>query len=591
MNGRSAKSRRGPYPSFGAESPNRTFHDLANQLQRIDGRQYPAYKDIIGEFAFTNFVLSIDKVQGDPFAAPSRLSIRLPHATSKLPSTLFSNVSRLTGTENFLALSFSRACQKASAHLGSGKSGLIAIDTPKQEMLARSCIEIDDTTTTVRFSVGLPANGRRIRGHAAAALLTEQISKIVEDSLCFKSLDSEKLNSYANAAEDADFLRSALDSLGSVAFVADGSILPRASGIDPRPLKEAIPFTSPDSLRKTITLPNAGPVSGMAIPKGVTLIVGGGYHGKSTLLAAIERGVYNHCPGDGRELVVSRRDSTKVRAEDGRSVASVDLTPFINNLPGGKSALTFSTENASGSSSQAANIIEALETGTRTLLIDEDISASNLLIRDARMQQLIAPDKEPITPFVQRVRALYENFGVSTIIVLGGSSDYFEPADLVVAMDNYLPCDVTIKAKSLCKDSVHYPQSGATVLCTAPEDSKRYAESVSVNPYIFRKGSKQSKIKANGTQTLTFGDQNIDISLVPQLIDESQTRAIGTALRYVVENGLLETNPIPLALKKAVNYVSENRLSCLGSGDLAEFRLQELTAVLNRMRSLMLQQP
>ncbi len=561
--------------------------DLQATLQRIDGRPYPAYKDTRGIYDFEFFDLSIDKVQGDPFASPSRLSIILPHEESELPAELYSNVSRRTGTENFLALSFSRACKQASSQSGSGKSGLIQIDTPAQEMLQRSCVEIGPNETIVRFSVGLPASGRRIRGHAAIDLLIKDLPRMVEDALCYDRLDSEAIRSFADTAEDADTLREALAPKSLVAFIADGAILPRASGIDQRPMPNAVPFQSPESLRQSFELPHAGTVSGMGIHEGVTLIVGGGYHGKSTLLSALERGIYNHRPNDGRELVVARRDTTKVRAEDGRSVANVDLTPFIGQLPGGKNSAAFTTENASGSSSQAASIIEALETGAKTLLLDEDISATNLLIRDARMQLLIAKEKEPITPFVQRVRSLYEDCGVSTVIVLGGSGDYFEPADHVIALDNYVPKDLTQEAKALCNGSIAQQQLAPSTIATSPESSKRYADPVSIDPYTSSRGRPgRSRVKTREARSITFGEDEIDLSLVPQIVDSSQAKAIGAALLHACEQRLFEQHPIPVALQRALEITRSQRLSSLGKGDLAEIRLQELAAALNRLRSL-----
>ncbi|MDQ8197168.1 ABC-ATPase domain-containing protein [Pelagicoccus enzymogenes] len=561
--------------------------DLKATLQRIDGRPYPAYKDIRGQYDYEFFTLSIDKVQGDPFASPSRFSVTLPHVESELPHQLFSNTSRRTGTENFLALSFAKACNQASSRSGSGKSGLIAIDTPGQEMLQRTCLEIGPDATIARFSVGLPANGRRIRGLSAIELLIDQLPEIVEDALCYDQIDKDAIRSFADTAEDAATLRATLSENKLIGFVADGSILPRASGIDERPMREAVPFRSPPSLRKTFELPHAGKVSGMAIPEGVTLIVGGGYHGKSTLLSALERGVYNHRPQDGRELVVTRSDATKVRAEDGRSVAKVDLTPFIGQLPGGKDSSSFSTENASGSSSQAAAIIEALETGAKALLIDEDISATNLLIRDSRMQQLIAKDKEPITPFVQRVRSLHRDCGVSTVIVLGGSGDYFEPADHVIALDNYLPQDLTKEAKALCSEAFQQEALVPSLVATNPSQSKRFADPVSITPYISSRGRPgRNRVKTRDGRALTFGEDEIDLSLIPQIVDSSQARAIGAALLYAAENRLFAELSLPAALEQVLAFADKGRLSTIGKGDLAEIRLQELAAALNRLRSL-----
>ncbi|MCH6255637.1 ABC-ATPase domain-containing protein [Puniceicoccaceae bacterium K14] len=567
--------------------------DLESHLNRIDGKQYPQYKDIRGKYDFGNFILSIDRIQGDPFAAPSRLSLAIEHSESKLPKDLFSNRSRKTGTETYLAKRFSKACQKSKDHSGSGKSGLIAIDTPGQEIIERTCISISESRTVARFSVGLPASGRRILGRAATKLLVEQIPSIVEQALCYANIDSQTITSYADTNEDADILRSKLEEHSLIAFVAKGSVFPRATGVDQRPLENAIKFASPPSLSQSFELPHAGTVIGMGIPKGVTLIVGGGYHGKSTLLNAIERGVYNHCPGDGRELVVTLPDATKVRAEDGRSVANVDLSPFINNLPGGKDTQNFTTENASGSTSQATSIIETLETGCKTLLIDEDISATNFLIRDQRMQKLIAPDKEPITPFSDRVEALYSGHNTSTLIVLGGSSAYFEAADCVIAMDNYTPLDVTAQAKELCDEgnvSTREPFS-------LHPGKSRYAKQSAINPYKAaapyrgrRPGSNDRpprlNIKAQGTQSLTFGSNEIDLSLLSQIIDPAQTRTIGAALAYAVEENLFETQSLVEALKTVIQTINENGITILNGYDLATIRLQELTATLNRLRAL-----
>jgi predicted ABC-class ATPase len=337
----------------------------------------------------------------------------------------------------------------------------------------------------------------------------------------------------------------------------------------------------------------------MGISDGITLIVGGGYHGKSTLLNALERGVYNHIPGDGREYVVALNDATKVRAEDGRSVASVDLSPFINNLPGGKNTQNFTTENASGSTSQAASIIETLETGSRVLLIDEDISATNFLIRDARMQQLIAPEKEPITPFVQRVSALYDQYQVSTILVLGGSGDYFEPAHRVIALDNYLPHDLTPQAKALCSNDPSPTRCSENSTPFEIGTIQRFADPSSINPYKHAapyRGSRhgghrqervpRKNIKAQKTRSILFGTEEIDLSLLAQLVNSSQTRTIGAALAYACENNRFNDQSIIEALNSIITLLDEKGLSILDGNDLAEIRIQELMAALNRLRSL-----
>ena len=194
-----------------------------------------------------------------------------------------------------------------------------------------------------------------------------------------------------------------------------------------------------------------GLIKGMGLPKGVSLIVGGGYHGKSTLLKAIEKGVYNHIRGDGREWVISSNNTVKIRAEDGRRIEKVDIKYFIDNLPGGEDTRQFSSVNASGSTSQAANIMEAIEIGSDLLLMDEDTSATNFMIRDAKMQALVAKEKEPITPFIDRIRSLYEKHEISTILVIGGAGDYLDVADQVVMLDAYQVYDVSARAKEVAK--------------------------------------------------------------------------------------------------------------------------------------------
>lgn len=573
-----------------------TRNDLADSLRRIDGKPYPAYKDLRGRYDFDHFALSVDHVQGDPFASPSRLSVHIEHEHSGLPADLRSNKSRRTGAETFLATAFAEGCGNFTDHLGSGKSGLLNIDAPGQQVLHRSCCQITEDVTIIRFVAGLPASGRRILGRAAAQLLTETISEVVELSLRYQNLDAAALALAANTNENADALRAQLEERSLIAFVANGAILPRASGVDDRPMNGAVPFQSPDSLETSFTLPHGGEISGMGIPAGVTLIIGGGYHGKSTLLNALERGVYNHRPYDGRELVVSRVDTTKVRAEDGRSVVKVDLSPFINNLPGGKDTTAFTSENASGSTSQAANIIEAIEAGAGCLLLDEDISATNFLIRDERMRQLIAPEKEPITPFVQRVRSLYDDHGISSILVLGGSGDYFGPADRVLAMDNYLPQDLTIEAKQLAGESL------PSECRFAPSAFHRVPDPSSIDPFKAaapyrgnrRGGNRGSRtprqnIKAHGKRALSFGSEEIDLSLLSQLVDDSQVRAIGRALAYAKEHTLDGNTSLIEALQIVTTLIAENGLTALEScppGDLAEFRLQEFAAALNRLRSL-----
>ena len=553
---------------------------LKGILFRIDGRGYGAYKEIKGVYRFPGFTLVIDRVQADPFAPPSRIRVRVSASEAGLPASSFARASRRIGLENYLADRLQRLAHRFAQRRGSGKSGLIVVHGPGQELMPRTAVSVDEEgNVEARFFVGLPAAGRRVLAREAWELLGKQVPQLVSEALIYRNLDQKELWAFVETYEDADFLRAQLADLKLVAFVAEGAILPRASGVDPRPAKEAVPFVPPPELAVEVELPNRGRVRGMGIPEGVTLIVGGGFHGKSTLLRALELGVYNHRPGDGRELVVSRYETVKIRAEDGRAVSGVDISPFINHLPFGKPTTSFETPCASGSTSQAANIVEALEVGARVLLLDEDTSATNFMIRDARMQALIAKEKEPITPFLDRVRELYERFGVSTVLVIGGSGDYLEVADTVIAMDHFRPFAVTPRAREIVR--------------TLP--SRRRPESF--GPFekiparrVLSDGLplKGLKLKVLGLEALILNRERIDLSSLDQLVCQDQVRALGLALLKVRER-LYEGRSLHEAVGEVEAEIRRQGLLWLSEeprGDLAFVRRFEIAAALNRLRTL-----
>jgi len=563
--------------------------ELYRVLSEIDGKGYKAYSRIRGSYRFPYFTLFVDHVQSDPFAPPSRCRIRVPQKVASFPDHLFSTKVRKIALEDFLTRKFFRASKSVSERRGSGKSGLIYMDAPGQEVLERTSMLVCNEFVEARFAIGLPAIGRRILGKEAIEIFFEDLPSIVQTTLLFSSHDYGELKLHVDTVEDQEAIRDSLDELGLIAFIANNSILPRESGISDKPMsrEKAIPFISPPSLEVEVETPNRGKIRGMGIKRGISLIVGGGYHGKSTLLRALEKCVYPHIPNDGREYVVSIKDMVKIRAEDGRSVEKVDISPFISNLPMGKDTKTFSTEEASGSTSQAANIMEALEMGARALLIDEDTSATNFMIRDARMQALVSKNKEPITPFIDKVRALYKEYGVSSVIVLGGSGDYFDVADYVIMMDEYKPVDVTVDAKRIASEiktgrKIEGGDSFGKITCRVPLPS-------SINP---KKGGKV-RVKAKGLRIIEFGKSFIDLSFLEQLVDEGQTRAIGDIILYSLEKGYIDGKR---SLKEVIDLVMRDinmhGLEVIspfknGSpGDYAMPRSYEIAGALNRLRSL-----
>ncbi len=565
------------------------WQTFQQQLIDLESRSYRDYKSIKGDYEFPDFNLSVDYVQGDPFAAPSRIRLKIAQQVARFPTLWLTDYEAQIAIADYLTRQVAQVAQSLTKKRGSGKSGNIEISAPSQAILRRSAIWIETEGIEARLTVGLPAFGRRIAGKAAAALLCEDIPRLVERTLKFAALNEADLTRHIHTFQDAEALRRQLVPNGLVAFIAAGACLPRRSGIDERPLAEqADLFVPPAEASIVLETPHSGRIRGLGIRQGVTLIVGGGYHGKSTLLKAIEQGIYNHVPGDGRHQVVTDAGAFKLRAEDGRSVAGVDISPVIDHLPRGRQSDNFSTPNASGSTSQAAGLMEAIEAGATVIVIDEDTAATNFMIRDRKMQALIAPEKEPITPFVEKVRALYDDHGVSTIVVMGGSGDYFAVADTVIAMEDYQPQIVTEQAKAIAQADPQPRQSEGPFGNVTPR-------AVLPGSIPVGKGDRALKIKAR-QMVLMLGSEIIDLKAVEQLVETQQARAIALAIVYAQRHYFNGHLPLEAVLDNVMADIEQGGLDMLSpeiesgearlSGNLAEFRRLELAATLNRLRSL-----
>lgn len=563
----------------------RTASELREQLKRIDHRSYPAYKELRGQYDFGDYILSIDHVQGDPFAAPSRLSVLVSGSRAGFPAELFDTMPKRITLQDQLARVFGRAIQKGSFQAkGSGKSGLLSVSRCGQQVLERTALRIaGGGAITLRFEAGFPASGRTIQAGELGKMLFTILPEGVRSSLFYERADREKLKRAVRLCENQQFIREKLEELSLCAFVADGSILPRESGVSERPMKGAVPFQSPETLRITLALPDGSKISGMGIPKGITLFVGGGYHGKSTILQALQNGVYNHIEGDGREYVITDDTAFKLRAEDGRSISGVDISPFIKNLPNGKDTVHFSTEDASGSTSQAANLMEAAESGSRLLLIDEDTSATNFMIRDQLMSQVITPFEEPITPFISRVRSLYTDLGISTVIVAGSSGSYFHVANRVIQMKEYVPYDITRKAKQAAEA---FPSMTGEKE-PFPSFTKRRVPKP--DPAIQKED--RVKLKAMGTSELMLCRECVELRYLEQLKDQEQTLALAYLLRYVEKklfDGKKSLEEIGMLLEKQLREQGMESMFERGEtiASLARPRKQEIMACINRYRRL-----
>lgn len=555
---------------------------LKNMLARIDHRGYPAYKELQGMYDFGAYMLSIDHVQGDPFAAPSKVHIEVSGQKAGFPKEYYDTEDKRTAVQDFVLRLFAGEVQNYSFQAkGSGKSGLLSVSRCGQEILSRSACQMDNHTgsVTVRLEIGFPAHGRTIDAKALEKILFGYLPECVKKTLYFSAVPAKELQKAVHLAEDTACLRRQLKEKNLAAFVADGAVLPRQSGVSDRPMRQAFPFQSPKSLRVEMHLQHAGVITGMGIPKGVTLIVGGGYHGKSTLLKALEAGVYNHIAGDGREYTVTDDTAVKVRAEDGRSIHDVDISMFIRNLPNGKDTVHFVTQDASGSTSQAAGVAEAVEAQTKLLLIDEDTSATNFMIRDVLMQRVVHGSQEPIIPFIDRVRELYEKEGISTILVAGSCGSYFHKADLIIQMNRYEPVDITEYAKTQAKE---FP--------LAQSENPTYKKSSHKRcPKASKRADDRVKIKTTGLDTICINKENIDVRYIEQLVDSEQLNALGYMLAYAQKH-LFDGKKTLLQITDEL-YEKIHRdgiesvcgLSYVPAG-LALPRKQEFMAVVNRYR-------
>ncbi|MGN0401625.1 MAG: ABC-ATPase domain-containing protein [Acetatifactor sp.] len=580
----------------------KTSAELQNMLRQIDHKGYPAYKGTKGQYQFGQYILSIDHVQGDPFASPSKVSIIVPGRIAAFDRSCWETDSRRIAFLDFLLRRVEAKIREYSFKAkGSGKSGLLCVSRPGQEILERSACTVNPATgeLTLRMEIGFPANGRSINAGELIKIMFDFLPVCVKQTLLSATCPGEALEKVLFLADDQQFIREELERRGLVAFVADGAILPRRSGVSSLPMKDAVAFQTPSSMEITLELPHRGKLTGMGIKKGVTLIVGGGYHGKSTLLEALELGVYNHIAGDGREYVITENTAMKLRAEDGRCIQRTDISMFIRNLPNGRDTAAFYTEDASGSTSQAANTIEAMEAGAKTFLIDEDTSATNFMIRDELMQRVVSREVEPIIPFIDRVRELYEEYGISTVLVAGSCGSYFHKADCVLQMNKYQPMEITAFAK---KEAENYPYLlGCTELSARP-DFKRVVK----RDTAFAKEDR-IKTRTDGLDGFSINREDVDLRYVEQLVDSEQLTALSHMLKYMKLHDFDGKKTLGEAVEavyarvekagfnaffaKNTGTVQETEDGGQFPGNLAMPRKQELYAVLNRCRGLVSIEP
>ncbi|AMG02031.1 ABC-ATPase domain-containing protein [Vibrio mimicus] len=540
---------------------------LIATLKKLEKQNYRAYQQIKGQYDFGDFTLFIDHIQSDPYASASRLRATRAWSLTGLDWLREKSPAYQMAARDFIARAFAEFAKQDNS---------LSIAISGQTVLDSTSVLFNEDGIELRFRMSMPAEGRDILAKKALNILTFHLPKYIRRATLDRELDKAALLHHCEVVEDQEAMRAQLDDLGLVAFVANGSVLPRLAGNCDLPMKEAVPFQTPKSLEVTLSTPNQGDLVGMGIPQGITLIVGGGFHGKSTLLTALERSIYNHIPGDGRERMVTDLKAMKIRAEEGRCVHNLNLSNYINHLPMGKDTTDFSTQDASGSTSQSAWLQESIEAGATTLLIDEDTSATNFMIRDERMQALVSKGAEPITPLVDRIGQLRDDLGISTLVVMGGSGDYLDVADTVIQMHDYQPLDVTEKAREVI---AQHPTQRRNECETPLATFTPRALNCATLQKLLLDG--KFRVSAKGLDSLRFGKEFTDLSALEQLQSSSEVNAIGWLWFQLAQLPGWMENPA-----KAMNKMLEGDWyqAMPNHGDLAKPRILDAMAALNRMR-------
>ena len=496
---------------------------LYQKIRALNGKNYGLYKSLAEKsWDFGDFVLEFLHVQGDPFAPASRVLLKTSLQKLGYAPVWGSSFERRLALSDFLLRRLSAVVQEHFPE----KNAPVAIENPGPEMLVRNSLWVDNGDLRVCLQVRLPGEGRKIESEAAAEILTMVLPDLVSASLYNDSSRAAQLEAHYGVLADRVEILAELDKRGLCAFVPDGAVLPRASGLSEAPLKDAVPFVAPPEMAVTLEICGRE-IRGMGIPRGVTVITGGAFHGKSTLLQALTRSVFPHVPGDGREGVVVDETALRVGVEDGRSVRATDLSIFVRDLPGGVSTKDFTALSASGSTSEAANLLEAIEAGSRTFLIDEDSSAVNFLIRDIRVRKLLGDDREPLIPLTDRIRAIAQA-GYSFILVAGACGDYLDLADNIVVMANY---------KAECAKSTKPAESAeANFAPPAPRAFADYMQPLQKSVRPASAVERQVKVKLAGDSLLQIGFLVSDTSRLNTLVDKSQRLGAGFLLLNLLQN-------------------------------------------------------
>ncbi len=347
----------------------------------------------------------------------------------------------------------------------------------------------------------------------------------------------KKSQIYINQCE----IRKYLKDNDYVCFIKNGSILPREKENNVSKT-DATPFQAPSTMEYTIKLKSGEILTGMVIAKGLTVITGGGYSGKTTIIDAIESGIYNHVEGDGREYVITEETALKVYAEDGRVVNNLDMSPFFKQEISEESIEDFSTEHASGSVSQAANIIEAVYAGSKLLLIDEDKSATNFMVRDKIMRKII--NNEPIIPLTDRIDELTKKMNIAVIMVIGAISEYFNYADKILLTEDYKLYDISDNVEKT--DKIHIDDG----ICNWTKDRKIKSRIGSMENCFFR------TVHAENNRKIVLDNYTADVMSLTTITTNEQLNSLAFVMEKLLAK--LDNDELKKDVSLAVEQIFAN---------------------------------
>ncbi len=579
--------------------------NLINRLTRLEGKSFGQLKSMAGLTSeFETFKLKFEHIQGSPGAHPAsifRVSVDLVDAGYKGQWT--STPVRKLAISDFLIRKFKKGIMKfAKQNRGVEGTGSFHTIELGQAILERDCVEITSDNIFLWFIFSFPSRsggGGKLDVQETLIMLQQELSAIVAYALRpenYSQRTIQALEKHIQCTEDWHAIQDKLKDAGLVAFIADKALLPRKSGKDDCPMESGVvPFESPKTLRVTFNLPGSRNITGLGIPAGVTVITGGGYHGKSTLLQSVTSGIYPKIPDDGRQYVVTRKDAVCIQAEEGRSVKGVNISPFIVSLPKGRKTDRFSTNDASGSTSQAASIIEAIETGAGTLFFDEDSCATNLLVRDEAIERILPLDREPIRPLVLSVRSLWKHHGISSVFVVGGLGAFLKQADTIIMMDDYCCYDISEKVRKEF-GPVHDP----AVKIVLPESLRALSNDNFDPGYLNKRMKKKVPVRIKplrgAPRKLEYGMDLIEMDAIEQLEGIPQVRTIGLLLLLIREemvNGKGEKRNVRQWIEWLDGLIKQKGIAALNQtyrGIHAMPPLWTVAAAINRARSLKLEE-